>query len=298
MSLATCTLKDKVLGKIGKLVGCKLPETLLSDKSEIERILRNRGKYDDFMSVVEFLQQSQRNDITDFMHKVKKVVHGHIDSSSWYVSVSAELLRREFVEIRNKLRFNQTKSYALDSNSGKTYVSFDIQAANFAALRSMSTTIPSTWEEYLRSLVPNDIRSSSRRNTENGTAGLTVEIPKCLYTSKFFRLFLLGDLKKLKFIWELENTRYLEKICPFLSEHNSVTVNSDEIIVQVQDFQAADAFVTALPMSTIHRVTKFQITTIEGYAKNTILKTFANGTKTLMNADPSVYDELYTKLLV
>jgi hypothetical protein len=299
MWAVTLELQDKVLNKIAKLIGCKVPDASEIDKSEFERILRNQGKYEDFMSVVDFLKQSQRNDITDFMHKVKKVVHQHIESSSWYINIEVDLLRQECIEIRAKLHFNQkkAKSVALDLNNGKTFISFDIRGANFAALKSISTTVLSTWEDFLRGLVPNDVRSASKRNIEKGTAGLTVDVPQCLYVSKFFRMFLLGDLKKLKFIWELENIKYLAKICPFLSAHHFVIINSDEIIIEVQNPKDADTFLTVVPLSPIHRVTQFQITTIDGYAKNTILKTFSDGSKALMNVDPRIYDELFMRYI-
>jgi len=201
------------------------------------------------------------------------------------------------IDIRKTLRFNQIKAYCLDENDGKTYVSFDIQSANFTSLKLISGgKLTGMWTEFLKGLVPNDVRSASKKNVEMNVAGLTVEIPNCLYESKFFRQFLLGDLKKLKFIWELENIRYLAKICE-LGLANNVCVNSDELVIEVRDYDEADRLIGSLPVSGIHRIKKFRMAKIDGYQKNYMLKSFQDGSKQLMNVDPPYYDELYVKYI-
>jgi len=291
-------ISDKAVLKIGKLVGITFPEALLSDRQEIRRIISNRGKTDDFMSIVDFMSKSGRNDITDFMFKVKKVVHNYIESLQFYKDADIDKIKQEMIDIRKTLRFNQIKAYCLDENDGKTYVSFDIQSANFTSLKLISGgKLTGMWTEFLKGLVPNDVRSASKRNVEMNINGLTVEIPECLYESKFFRQFLLGDLKKLKFIWELENIRYLAKICE-LGLTNSICVNSDELVIEVRDYDEANKMVKLLPISLIHRLKKFRIERINGYSKNYMLKSFQDGSKQLMNVDPPYYDALFVKYIL
>jgi hypothetical protein len=291
-------ISDKAVVKIGKLVGITFPDSSLSDRQEISRIIKNRGKTDDFMSIIDFMNASSRDDITDFMFKVKKVVNGYINSLQFYKDADVEKMKQETIDIRKTLKFNQIKAYCIDENDGKTYVSFDIQSANFTSLKLISGgKIIGTWETFLRGLVPNDVRSASKRNVEMNVAGLTVEIPNCLYESKFFRQFLLGDLKKLKFIWELENIKYLAKICE-MGLGNAICVNSDELVIEVQNYDEADRIVGLLPQSSIHRIKKFRVTKIDGYSKNYMLKSFQDGSKQLMNVDPAYYDALYMKYIM
>lgn len=121
------------------------------------------------------------------------------------------------------------------------------------------------------------------------------------YESKFFRQFCLGELKKLRFVWELENWKYLRLILEAgsilkLSERN-ICVNSDEIIIEVPDFDGALELTRFLPKSELHRTKIFQLTKIEGFGKNAILKKFEDGSKQLMNVEPNVYEEAFNKFV-
>lgn len=289
------SISDRCITKIAKLIGVSLPEKI--KKEEIEQILKTRGKYEDFVKISTFTTLSGRDDINEFMFKVKKVVETHIKSSSFYKEVVEEEIKKQTNEIRKKLRFNQISSYGIDQNDGKTYLSFDIQSANFTALKLISGGIISeTWPEFLKRLFPLDVRSESKKNVELKVAGLSVEVPDCLYESKFFRQFLLGDLKKLRFIWELENLKYLASICESGID-NPICVNSDELVIEVKDQENALVLMQILPKSNMHRSKIFELKKLDGYKKNYLLKVFSDGSKQLMNVDPLYYDELFKKFV-
>lgn len=290
--------REKDIKKISKLVGVTLPE---KEDLDYEQILKNRQKWGDYCEIVQFTLQSGRRSIVEFMHKVKKVVDNYINKSPFYKEVNEKDLKQYAIDIRKNLRFKQVKSYALDRNDGKWFISFDIKSANYTSLQLISKGILDqfTWPQFLRSLVPNDVRSDSKKNVEHNVAGLTLEIPNCLYESKHFRQFLLGDAKKLRFVWELENLKYLALLCETnVKDNNNVCVNSDEIVIECDSLQNARELIQQLPKSAIHRCNIFQIKKIdEENGKNFVLKILEDGTKRLMNVDPSLYDKLYTKYI-
>lgn len=291
------TLSDKVIFGLGKIVGINFPESSLSDKNDIIKIIKNRGKYNDFMSLVNFMNKSHRNNIIELLQKVKRTIESYIQSLQFYKDINVDDIKNKTLDIKDKLKFNKKTAYLLDINDSNKYLSFDIQSANYTSLKIISNgQITETWDEFFRRLVPNDVRTASKRNIEANIVGLTVDIPNCFYESKYVRQYVLGDLKKLRIIWEYENIKYLQKICE-LNLQNNICVNSDEIVIEVKDYDEADNIKKMIQLNNIHRVKEFQIFKIDGYKKNYMFKQFRDGTKMLVNIDPEYYDELYEKFI-
>jgi len=301
-TLTIHNIKDGALIKIGKFLGISLSFREPKTRDEIEEIIKLRGKYDDFCQIINFLNKTKRNDPNSFMFKVKKIVGNHINSQSFYKDCDIKELKSKVNKLKGTLKYNKSTSYAISENDGKSYLSIDIRSANFTSLKRLSTqskhsfeTIQvKTWSDYLRSLIPNDTRSNSKRNQENGTAGLVFEIPNCIYESKFFRQFILGDLHKLRFAWELTNLQLLSKFCD-LNLDNRVCVNSDELIIEISNFEEADKIVNLLnPNLDVFRIRKFRLQSIKyNERKNYMLKIHDDDSRVLVNIIPDDFDGLY-----
>lgn len=290
-------ISDKVIIGIGKIVGIHFPESSLSDKNKVMKIIKNREKYNDFMSIVDFMNKSHRNNIIELLQKTKRIIESYIQSLQFYKDINVDDIRNKTADIKDKLKFNKKTAYLLDINDNNKYISVDIQSANFTSLKIISNgQITDTWDEFFRRLVPNDVRTASKRNIEANIVGLTIDIPKCFYESKYVRQYVFGDLKKLRIIWEYENVKYLQKISE-LNLQNNICVNSDEIVIEVKDYDEADNIKKMVPFNNIHRIKEFQIFKIDGYRKNYMFKQFRDGTKTLVNIDPEYYDEIYEKFI-
>lgn len=167
--------------KIAKLVGVNIGEVSVQTQEDIETILRNHQKYDDYKEVLDFVQASGRKSIAEFMFKAQKVVVAYVKAQPFYEAVQTQLLKQQLLDLRKTLQFQQVNAYATHDNDGKTFVSFDIQAANFSCVKLISNgAITGTWPEFFKKILPNDTRSNSKRNMEKQTAGLTLDIPLCL----------------------------------------------------------------------------------------------------------------------
>lgn len=294
-------VKDKSLLRITKLVGVTLAQ--VTDRKEVEDNLKIRGKYNDVLSIIDFMNLTKRTDITDFMFKVKKTVFAYINSQIYYSELDIQKVKDEIIELEKVLIFNKGKSYTISENDGKTFLSLDIESANFTALKEMSQSNPGqididmTWPCYLKTLIPNDYRSASRKNVEQGLANLSFEIPDCIYTSKFFRQFILGDLTKLKYVWELKNIKMLSTICK-LNLNNYTCVNSDEIIIMVQDYNEANTIIKLLDIPQGFRVKKFELYKIkDNEDQNYMIKRYEDGTQVLVNVHPPDYIKFYKKFI-
>jgi hypothetical protein len=283
-------MEKKTLVKIGKILGIPLSFRKPKTTQEIEEILKLHNKYKDFCNIIDFLNKTKRENISSFMFKIKNIVQNHIESQSFYKNVTTKKIQSRDFETK-------VKSFYIDSSDQKYFLSIDIKTANFTCLKRLARKeiIQEKWSDYLRFLVPNDERSNSKYNQESGTAGIIFEIPSCIYESKFFRQFVLGNLVKLKYEWEFLNLELLNKFLE-LKLNNKVCVGSDELIIEVVDYDEADKIVNLLsPDPNIFRITNFQLKKIEGGRKNNLLKICSNGNIGLINVIPDDYHELYKR---
>ncbi len=293
------TIPRKSLIKMGKMVGVSFSYDQIENQ-EIESILKLRGKYEDFMAILDFLNLTCRSNINHFIFKVKKIIGNHIKSKEYYQEVDIDdvVSKIKIIKESTEGKYNHVRSYCIGPNEGKRFLSIDIRTANFTVLKKISggEILETAWSDYFRKLVPNDIRTNRKRNIENNVAGIPFDIPSCIYESKFLRQFILGDLKKLRFLWELMNLQLLSKFVD-LGIKNNVCVNSDEIIIEVSDYCEADNIVKLLsPDPNVFRVKKFTLIKI-GDKKNYMLKLYSDGTKILCNVNPSDYPDLYRKYI-
>lgn len=286
------TVNKKSLIKIGKIVGVRFCNSDLNNRERIKSILVDRNKYSDTIEIIDFMNTTCRKRINIFMFKVKKLITRPILRSDWY--------NNYVVPNTNNTTNNTNCNYLVSDNHDKQYLSIDVMSANFQALKELSNgkITETTWIEYFKRIVPNDIRSNSKRNIENGIAGVPIKIPECIYTSKFLRQFILGDLKKLKFLWE-SKIHMLMKDPIF--ESYVTHINSDEIIVEISDFES-QIFKLDLDMN-IFRVTYFRLVSINDFDTfnqpnvNWLIKVFRDGTKRLVNVGPRDYPTLYNKYI-
>ena len=250
------------------------------------------------------MNKTNRKDISEFIFKAQKTIATHIKEQSYYKNLDTNKLKEEYAILQKETICNRVKSYAISDNDGKYFLSIDIETANFTVLKEISNyheqeyiDIDMTWPDYFKQLVPNDCRSTSKRNVMKGLAGLSFDIPNCLYESKHFRQVILGDLGKLKHLWELKNIKLLNSFSK-LGLNNPVTVNSDEIIIEVMDYMEADKIIELLSIPKGFRVKKFRLLKIDGFEqKNSVVKVFDDMSKALMNVHPESYDELYKKFI-
>ena len=293
------TLPKKSLKRILEVLGIKLLDFQLSDRNQIVDIIQVRGKYHDLISILNFMNETKRTDITDFMFKVQKTVTQHINSQQYYKDVNIEKIKEATIDLQKSLKYNKVKTFYIHHYDQKMFLSIDIESANFTVLKEISQghkdqmDMSMTWPTYFKQLIPNDCRSASKKNIEQNIANLSFDIPNCFYESKFFRQFILGNSDKLKYLWELKNIQLLEKICK-LGLDNSICINSDEIIIQIQDYDEATQILSALQVIPLgFRVQKLKLHKIDYYVPNYMFKEYNNCNKVLVNVHPEDYDKLY-----
>ncbi len=290
------TINEKELFKIGKIIGVSFHHT--AHREIIKNTLILRNKYDDTLKIIKFINDSGRKDIDSFLFKLKKEVINYIKKQEYYKNINVKQWNIEKNELLKKVKCNRVKSYAIWDSDGKYFLSLDIKSANFTVLKELAkgTIKENNFPDFLRNCYPRDVRSNSNKNTEKAVSGITTEIPDVIYDSKYIRVFILSDLP-LQALWEIKNYGLLLEICK-LNLENPICVNSDEIVIEVENCDEADKIAKLLPLDDTFRVRKFQLTKIEGYEKNCMLKTYSDMTKVLVNAHPDHYDELYKNLIL
>ena len=282
--------KESLIQQIGKIVGISLA---FIKRENIKHALILRDKYDDFIEIINFINNSGRNNINPFLHKVKKEIN-KIKSKKWYKNIDMEKITSKRAELI-KLKTNTVKNYSNWGHDMKYFLSIDIRSANYTVLKEISNgeIQDDTWSDYLKRIYPNDTRTERSKNINEGKNGLVTKIPDCIYESKWFRQFILSDLKKLQVLWEIKNLNMLKQVHD-LNLINTICVNSDEVIIFVDNYDEADKIVKLIsPDETTFRVKKFQLKKIDGSAKNCMLKIFDDNSKVIINCKPEDYNILY-----
>lgn len=280
----------KLLIRLAEIFGIKIPDSVSVDQEKVIEIFKLHNRHDDYLEMIVFMKKADRENLNPFLFKIQKIITQYITTQPWYINVDIQVLQTETKQLIDSLKYNQIKYYADDRNDGKSFLSLDIKAANFMALKKIAGDNVKTdsWSEFFKSLIPNDTR---------GTGEVT-SIPQCIYTSKFIRQFILGEAKKLKYIWQLENTRQLHNVCS-MNIDNAIYINSDEIVITIDNFEEGDKILSNMVINkSIYRIRKFTLKKIPGYSKNTMLKLFDDGSKGLINARPNEYAELHEKFLI
>lgn len=106
---------------------------------------------------------------------------------------------------------------------------------------------------------------------------------------------MLGKLKTLQHLWELENLKQVERFCELgLDTINSkgIYVNSDEFLISIDSFDEADVIIDKFDCESFCRVRKFKLQKIDEENSG---KIFSDGSKVLLNCRPDVYQRLYKK---
>lgn len=287
------TASKKTLSRLCDIFSIKAPESLFDNTDKVIEVLKMHKVYDDSLAILSFMKACNRDDINPFLYKLQKLVSKHIEQQDFYLKVDISLIQDETNALRKSLQYNKMKYYAHAGNHGKCFLSLDIRAANFMALKKIGgPSVSGDWPTYFNSIVPNDTRGS----------GEVTAIPDCIYSSKYLRQFLLGSLTKLKYIWELENLKQLQRLLTsdvYNEKKNPVYVQSDEIVVLVNDYQEADRIIKSLNVDPIYRIRKFILQNIESLKgnKNRMIRLFSDGSKTLINVAADEYNELYKKYI-
>lgn len=295
-------MDSKNLYNIGKILGIKIDKNE-KDTDKMIEFFKTLDKYNEYLEILSFLKLSGRNNLTHFMFKVKKVITDEISNKDYYKNIDTNEFKKEINQIKNSLKYNPMKDCYSDVNDSKKFISLDIKSANFTSLKLISNgqIILEKWSDYFKYVVPNDIRSDRMSNKNNMVSGVITVIPDCIYESKFMRQFILGDLLKLKFVWELINLKMMKSICD-LNIQNSIYMNSDEIIIQVNNYEEADKLISIIPFdSKVYNVKKFTINSLPNNKKNYMIKTIINNneiTKKLLNINPNDYFDLYKKFII
>ena len=288
--------RDKLVHQIAKIIGISLGGM---NKEYIKDALILRNKYDSFMEILNFINNSGRTSINPFLFKVKKEFD-KIKSKDWYKDIDMDEIVNERKELL-KLKDMTIRNYANWQNDMKYFLSIDIKSANFTVLKEISKggdIHEESWSDYLKRVYPKDVRTERNRNILEDKNGLVTEIPDCIYESKWFRQFLLSDLNKLQVLWEIKILNLLKSIIA-LSLENKICVNSDEIIIMIDNYDEGDQIVKLVsPNEATFRIKKFQLTKVDGYGKNCMVKTFMDGTKVLVNCLPKDSNELYEKFIL
>ena len=161
------TIPRKSLIKMGKMVGVSFSYDQIENQ-EIESILKLRGKYEDFMAILDFLNLTCRSNINHFIFKVKKIIGNHIKSKEYYQEVDIDdvVSKIKIIKESTEGKYNHVRSYCIGPNEGKRFLSIDIRTANFTVLKKISggEILVTAWSDYFRKLVPNDIRTNRKRN--------------------------------------------------------------------------------------------------------------------------------------
>lgn len=291
-------LPNKIISDIGKIVGIQF-NSKNENINDCKNILEFKGKLDEFSSIVDFMNKTGRKKIYTFMSKVKNKIQKYISEQSFYKDINLDDIKQQKDILQQTLKYTKIKTYNIDDNANKYYLSLDILSANFTALKYISNGLiqSKTWPEYFKLLVPNDIRSSSQRNINSSVDGITTDIPEAIYNSKFLRIFILSGLNKLQHIWEFLNLKMLSYILNIENISKEILVNSDEIIINVKDYNEANNIMSKISTFQnfdIFRIRKFQLLIIDvSYrSKNYLYKLFEDGNKCLVNVKSEHFDKL------
>ena len=285
----------KTIDNIAKIIGIKLPYRK-SNVQTLEEYFKFYNKEQELYDILNFLVISQRPNIHEFMYKLKNKIGKGLQKQKKYKEVNQEKIEEEIELLNKQLIYNHMKSYQSIDNEGKYYLSLDIRSANFTVLKQVMGGLihENSWSEYFKRRFPKDVRSDSRKNQELGIVGQSYDVPQCLYESKYLRQFIIGDLTKLKFLWELENLKLLQKVCD-IGINNLICVNSDELIIEVKDYDEADKIINELnPINDMFRIKKFRLQKINDYKnQNYLLKEFDDGSRALFGVGPDHHMKLY-----
>jgi hypothetical protein len=198
-------LQPNALIMIGKIIGVKLlqPESAGSD---LKSVLELHNKQEDFDAIVDFIARTGRKNISSFLYKARKEVERVCSKLPGYQALDAAALKTETQQIRESCSdlYVHRAQYLTAENSGQRFISFDITNANFAALKACGVR-HDRWEDFFRFIMPTDIRHDDPT--------VAHDIPDVIYRSKFIRVFVLSNLKKLQAWWEFKAAKMLRRIC-------------------------------------------------------------------------------------
>jgi hypothetical protein len=298
-------IKKSSLNKIGKILGISFQTGL----NPVDTLLA-RGKTKEFNDIITFMNDSGRDSINSFIFKVQKTVSTYVKKNKAYVNVDLVAITKQRDELEN-VKYNQRFQPCSESatnnqvtgnpstweNDKNFFLSLDIRSANYTVLAEV-LNINVSWTDFLKQLVPFDVRTGRVKNEIKGISGKMTTIPECIYESKWFRTFLLGKCRKLQVLWEIKNLTLLQKVIN-LNIKNRIYVNSDEIIIKISDYKEGRAIVDLLDdIPDTFRVRKFQIKKVTEYSKNCVIKIFENKEKRLVNVMPQDYIEAYNKFIL
>jgi hypothetical protein len=260
-------ISDTDFSDITKLLDVTLP----TDRQNAKEILELYGKYNDFCSILNFLNDTKRSHLKEFTFKIQTQVKQYFKSQPFYKNTDFNTLNQTLKVLKQSTKYPKIPNYKdIQRNDGIWMLQIDIRSANYTVLRLLSNnSLPKSWEEFLRQLVPSDIRSNSISNKEKGIAGMEYAIPDVFYRSKFFRLFCISDLQNnLRIIWETYNLTLVQQFCS-LNLPNKLYVNSDEVCIQLDSSDQAEEIIKALALDPdIFKIEKYKLYRINDFIKS------------------------------
>jgi len=268
-----------------KVVGVKLPADLRADaRSEIDELVTLQGKKAEWDACTNFLIESGRVNehgfprMAPFLFKIQKVVTQAIKALPGFPCDASALIQRLTAElklVKAELGSAYTRrvleSQVLREDGGgevkNVLVAVDMVAATWQALKVVlgpehSGTL-TTWSDFFRRVVPID--------TRGGDAGInggrTTVIPEVIYSSKWLRTFLMGDLPVLAATWRLETARYLvwllrEEQVGMLGAY---CLENDEFVVKckIDDAVRLAALCAQYPLAHMFRMRSYEMRRIQ-----------------------------------
>lgn len=221
--------------ELSKIIGAKvyIPKTISENVERLEKIyqdLYKQNKKDEFDLIAQFMLDSGRSHIKTFLFKLTDVITKNHKNLTWYKEYDEEACKNQTINIKTEMNFKK-RWYNDKKNIGNKYISFDIKGASFGSLKLMSqdheNNIPLDiqWSEYLKSMVPTDIRGN----------GIETDIPEIVYKSKYVRIRAMNNLRKLKFLWELEAVKLCAYLCECNISRDNFFVQGDEVVVHIEN---------------------------------------------------------------
>lgn len=206
-------LSEKAIIHLGKLLDLHLFTFTNENLTEVCQI---HGKLDELEQCKAYLVFNQYDNFNKLLFHTQGSLTDFVTKEMKYKEIRLDPLQKETKEIKENFP-KLARQWALKENCGQRFISLDMRSANWTVLKEILGIEPEvTFADYVQTFCPE--------------AG----VPRCLLESKYFRQFVLGQLRKLKIIWELETCRLLQKILKKV-QPNMIVLNSDEIVFEYNE---------------------------------------------------------------
>ncbi len=276
----------------GDMSSSAMIKKIIGAKSDIEL----HDKQDDYDAIADFIVKTGRKNITSFLYKARKEIERVCTRLPGYIAFDSAAMKAETNNIRKECAdmYQHQPQYVTADNAGQRFVSYDIANANFAAIKACGIQ-HDRWEDFFRFIMPSDIRQND--------PGTVHDIPDAIYQSKFVRVFVLSNLKKLQAWWELKAAKMLRRICQAYPKTFTISwlAGSDEMVVWMFDADdlIIDTIISTIDTPPIFRVLTFAIQQIQepDASPNYAIKVYRDGSKKLVNIRPEHYNDLYRKYI-